>query len=164
MCTRLSAYNNRSAGLRMQTTRAYPRQHHVQQQQQQHKHKTSNGMHQAGRKQGEANGGEGESDDENSQEQEMWATADANPKAHLQDNFELSRTLTFGAFGAVSVTRTSLSFGAFGAVTAPRTSHHKQLSCLTLRVSHRAWIEPGEWLSTSELQSKRSNPNARIWT
>ena len=30
-----------------------------------------------------------------------------------------------------------------------------------LWVSHRAWIEPGEWLSTTELQSKRSNPNAR---
>ena len=53
------------------------------------------------------------------------------------------------------------AFGAFGAVTLARTSHHKQLPCLTLRVSHRAWIEPGEWLSTTKLQSKRSNPNAR---
>ena len=53
------------------------------------------------------------------------------------------------------------AFGAFGAVYATRTSHHKQLSCLTLRVSHRVWIEPEEWLNTSELQSKRSNPNAR---
>ena len=54
--------------------------------------------------------------------------------------------------------------GAFGAVYATRTRHHKQLSCLTLRVSHRVWIEPEEsqWLSTSELQSKRSNPNARL--
>ena len=56
---------------------------------------------------------------------------------------------------------TDMQFGAFGAVSATLTRHHKQLSCLTLRVSHRAWIEPGEWLSTSELQSKRSNPNAR---
>ena len=36
-----------------------------------------------------------------------------------------------------------------------------QVSPLTNRVSHRAWIESGEWLSTTELQSKRSNPNAR---
>ena len=40
-------------------------------------------------------------------------------------------------------------FGAFGAVYVTRTRHHKQLSCLTLRVSHRVWIEPEEWLSTS---------------
>ena len=39
------------------------------------------------------------------------------------------------------------AFGAFGAVSLSRTSHHKQLSCLTLRVSHRVWIEPEEWLS-----------------
>ena len=38
-----------------------------------------------------------------------------------------------------------------------------QVSPLTSRwqVSHWAWIEPGEWLSTTKLQSKRSNPNAR---
>jgi len=42
-----------------------------------------------------------------------------------------------------------------------RTSPHKQLPCSTLRVSHWAWTEPGEWLSTTKLQSKRSNPNAR---
>jgi hypothetical protein len=40
------------------------------------------------------------------------------------------------------------AFGAFGAVSVTLTRHHKQLSCLTLRVSHRAWIEPGEWLNT----------------
>ena len=27
-------------------------------------------------------------------------------------------------------------------------SRHKQLPCLTLRVSHRAWKEPGGWLNT----------------
>ena len=52
-------------------------------------------------------------------------------------------------------------FGAFGVVTLTRTSPHKQLPCLTLRVSHQSWIDPGEWLNTTELQSKRSNPNAR---
>jgi hypothetical protein len=36
-----------------------------------------------------------------------------------------------------------------------------QVSPSTRRVSHRAWIERGEWLSTTELQSKRSNPNTR---
>jgi hypothetical protein len=87
---------------------------------------------------------------------------------------ELGRT--FGAFGAGTVALTSPrkhftrqgsldQFGAFGAVTLARTSPHKQLPCLTLRVSHRAWTDPGEWLNTTELQSKRSNPNARrpIW-
>ena len=53
------------------------------------------------------------------------------------------------ALAGISVT----AFGAFGAVSATLTRHHKQLTCLTLRVSHRAWIEPGEWLNTSELQS-----------
>jgi hypothetical protein len=36
----------------------------------------------------------GMSDDDKSQRQEMFVTAGANPKAHLQDNFEPSRTLT----------------------------------------------------------------------
>ena len=39
-------------------------------------------------------GGKGMSDDDKSQRQEMFVTAGANPKAHLQDNFEPSRTLT----------------------------------------------------------------------
>ena len=39
-------------------------------------------------------GVEGMSDDDKSQRQEMFVTAGANPKAHLQDNFEPSRTLT----------------------------------------------------------------------
>ena len=30
-----------------------------------------------------------------------------------------------------------------------------RLSCLTLRVSHRAWIEPGEWLNTKPSTSPR---------
>ena len=47
------------------------------------------------------------------------------------------------------------SFGAFGAVSLPLTRHHKQLSCLTLRVSHRAWMEPGEWLNTKPSSSPR---------
>jgi hypothetical protein len=46
-------------------------------------------------------------------------------------------------------------FGAFGAVSVTLTRHHKQLSCLTLRVSHRAWIEPGEWLNTKPSSSPR---------
>ena len=37
---------------------------------------------------------------------------------------------------------TDMQFGAFGAVSATLTRHHKQLSCLTLRVSHRAWTGP----------------------
>jgi hypothetical protein len=41
-----------------------------------------------------------------------------------------------------------------------------QVSPLTNRVSHLAWIEPGEWLSTQAtwymLQSKRSNPNTEF--
>ena len=54
-------------------------------------------------------------------------------------------------------------FGAFGAVSVTLTRHHKQLTCLTLRVSHWVWIQPEEWLSTAELQSKRSNPFWCIW-
>ena len=50
---------------------------------------------------------------------------------------------------------TDMQFGAFGAVSATLTRHHKQLSCLTLRVSHRAWIEPGEWLNTKPSSSPR---------
>ena len=37
----------------------------------------------------------------------------------------------------VEPSQASIKFGAFGAVSLPRTSHHKQLSCLTLRVSLR---------------------------
>ena len=54
---------------------------------------------------------------------------------------------------------TDMQFGAFGAVSATLTRHHKQLSCLTLRVSHRAWIEPGEWLNTKP----NSSPRGAIW-
>ena len=49
----------------------------------------------------------------------------------------------------------AFAFGAFGAVSVTLTRHHKQLSCLTLRVSHRAWIEPGEWLNTKPSTSPR---------
>jgi hypothetical protein len=46
----------------------------------------------------------------------------------------------------------------FGPIEPP------QVSPLPSRVSHRptVWIEPGEWLSTTKLQSKRSDPNARL--
>ena len=68
-----------------------------------------------------------------------------------------------GVFGPHRDCRLVVKFGAFGAVSASRTSHHKQLpfSAHIVRVPHRAWTEPGEWLSTTELQSKRSNPNAQ---
>ena len=62
---------------------------------------------------------------------------------HLPSN---CRAATFGH--QYPRKHSSFTFGAFGAVSVTRTSHHKQLSCLTLRVSHRAWIEPGEWLNT----------------
>ena len=57
--------------------------------------------------------------------------------------------------GKIDFATAVYTFGAFGAVSLPLTSHHKQLSCLTLRVSHRAWIEPGEWLNTKPSTSPR---------